>query len=81
MLDLSKKQDIIGLFDKIIDAYIASASEVILTTADSRFDDEYEDDSEYKYEMSRIASIIEEWKKELSGILDGNEGRGNKVGS
>lgn len=74
MLTAEQEQDIIILFNQIIDAYVSSASDAVVADIafeDTDIDDVY-DEPEYKYEISRITTVTEEWKKELFGILDGN---------
>ena len=75
MLTAEREQEVFALFDKIIDAYVSSASDAVV--ADIAFEDdnmdEVYDEPEYKYEISRIDTKAEEWKKELFGILNGNK--------
>lgn len=75
MLTEKNKQSILELFDKIVDAYVSSASDSILS--DIVFSDEcldeFYDEPEYKYELSRINTLAGEWRKELNGILNGNK--------
>jgi hypothetical protein len=74
MLTPQNERKLIELFDKVLDAYVSSASDAALSDIYLDEDsDELYDEPEYKYEMSRISSITEEWKKELQSILDGKE--------
>lgn len=73
MLTVEREQELIALFDTIIDAYVSSESNRVLESPDTRFDEGFEDDEEYKYEMSRVTSLTEKWKKELFSILHGNK--------
>jgi hypothetical protein len=64
-------EEIRELFEEVLSAYISSASDVIQERVfDVESDDEY-DTSSYKYEVSRINTKAEEWRKELGILLDG----------
>lgn len=66
------RQDILDLFEEVIEAYI--------TVDSTRTEDDYDLD-EYKFRVSRLYTKADEWKKELLGILDGEQTGSNKVGA
>jgi hypothetical protein len=78
---MEKEQQIITLFDKVVDAYVSAASDSVFNYGDDAWEDEVYDDPDYKYEVSRINTEAEEWRKELRDILHGNKGRGSQVGT
>ncbi len=72
MLTSESKQDLIALFDKVIDAFVKAESDALLGSLDDEDDNIAID--EYKYGLSRINTVAEEWRKDLYGLLNGNTG-------
>lgn len=70
MLTTQMEQDIVELFNRVIDAYVSSENDALLGALADEDDDIAND--EYKYELSRITTKTEEWKRELFDILHGN---------
>jgi hypothetical protein len=64
------KEEIQELFEEVLDAYVSSASDSVVNDVAHDENDEVYDEPEYKYEISRINTKAEEWRKELNTLLD-----------
>lgn len=60
------------LFNNVLNSYVSSESDAIANSFSIDADEEEfeENDEQYRYEMSRIATKVEEWRQELEELLD-----------
>ncbi len=68
-------EEIRQLFEKVTDAYASLAEEAIENATPFIWPEDSEQaqsqEEEFKYHMSRVFTMIEEWNAELDKLLDG----------